>query len=203
MTRPDPDLLRALLAESAQRHQHLCPRQVLGVRLALCGLAKLDLSSPAGRFRNADKRLLTMVETDGCGADGVAVATNCAVGRRTLHVLDFGKMAATLVDTVTGRAVRVAPAANARHLAWEVAPQAESRWHAYLAAYQIMPDEQLLVARPVRLVQLIAAIISRPEARAICEECGEEIYNERERILDGRVLCRHCAGDVYYRSEQK
>jgi formylmethanofuran dehydrogenase subunit E len=199
MTRPDPDLLQTLLADSARRHQHLCPRQVLGVRLALHGLARLALSPPAGRFRNPDKRLLVFVETDGCGADGVAVATDCTVGRRTLRVLDYGKLAVTLVDTVTGRAVRVAPAANSRQLALQAAPQAAGRWHAYLEAYQVIPDEQLIVSRPVRLVESLAAILSRPEARTTCARCHEEIFNEREQVVQGQVLCRHCAGDNYYR----
>ncbi|MCZ7672117.1 MAG: formylmethanofuran dehydrogenase subunit E family protein [Chloroflexi bacterium] len=41
------------------------------------------------------------METDGCGADGVAVAADCHVGRRTLRVVDYGKMAATFVDVQT------------------------------------------------------------------------------------------------------
>ncbi len=49
-----------------------------------------------------DKRLLTFVETDGCAADGVSSATGCRVGGRTLRVIDFGKVAATFVDTLTG-----------------------------------------------------------------------------------------------------
>ncbi len=199
MTRPDPDLLQTLLEESARRHQHLCPRQVLGVRLALHGLALLGLRPPAGRFRNQEKRLLVFVETDGCGADGVAVATDCAVGRRTLRVVDYGKLAATLVDTVTGRAIRVAPAANARRRALQAVPQAPGRWHAYLKAYQIMPDEQLLVARPVQLADSLAKILSRPDTRTACALCGEEILNEREQVVNGQVLCRYCAGDIYYR----
>jgi formylmethanofuran dehydrogenase subunit E len=45
--------------------------------------------------------LLTILETDGCAADGVSAATGCWVGRRTLRVEDFGKVAATFVDTQT------------------------------------------------------------------------------------------------------
>jgi len=38
-----------------------------------------------------DKTLLLIVETDGCLVDGLAVATGCRVGRRTLRIEDYGK----------------------------------------------------------------------------------------------------------------
>lgn len=200
-TIPDRPLIARLLEESARRHQHLCPRQVLGVRLGLRGLRELDLVDVHGRprFNNDDKRLLTVVETDGCGADGIAVATDCAIGRRTLRVMDYGKVAATLVDTQGGRAVRVHPASDSRELALDFAPEAKSRWHAYLKAYRIIPDEDLIVVREVSLTQSVEEILSKPDARAICEACGEEIINEREVVRDTRTLCRHCAGEGYYR----
>jgi formylmethanofuran dehydrogenase subunit E len=138
------------------------------------------------------------VETDGCGADGLAVATGCYVGRRTLRVVDFGKMAATLVNTKTGEAVRVAPQPDARRLARTFAPEARSRWHAYLDAYQVIPDGMLMSLQQVSLTQSIAEILSKPSARVNCESCGEEILNEREIKEDGKILCRSCAGAAYY-----
>ena len=78
--------LEDLLRTSATSHQRLCPRQVLGVRMGLLGGRWLDLPVP-----REDKRLLTLVETDGCAADAIAVATGCRVGLRTLRVIDFTK----------------------------------------------------------------------------------------------------------------
>ncbi len=197
---PDPLLLEALLAESAERHRHLCPRQVLGIRMGLYGLRLLGFVAEnyAPKFHNKRKQLLTIMEMDGCGADGVSVATNCWVGRRTLRVEDYGKMAATFVRVATGEAVRVAPSTQARHLATIYEPDAPSRWHAYLEAYKKMPDEELLVARHVALKQPIESIISRAGVRAICEDCGEEIMNEREVAVNGRILCLACAGEGGY-----
>lgn len=197
---PDSQLLQALMRISAERHRHLCPRQVLGVRIGLRGLRELDLCNcdDSSRYENSKKRLLTIVETDGCGLDGIAVATDCAVGRRTLRVMDFGKVAATMVDTRSKRAVRVSPTSASRDLAHTYAPEAPSRWHAYLAAYQVIPDEALLNVAEVALTQTIEEIISRPGARAICIICGEEVINEREIIVNGHTLCRTCAGDTYY-----
>lgn len=197
---PEPQVLAEYMAESAARHRHLCPRQILGIRMGLYGLRKLGLIHPLYRPRyfNDRKRLLTIVETDGCGADGVAVATGCFVGRRTLRVMDFGKMAATLVNTTTGAAVRVVPQPRVRELAINLAPQARTKWHAYLDAYQIMADEQLMAVRKVTLNQSIGEIFSRRSARAFCDWCGEEIMNGREVELDEQIACRSCAGEVYF-----
>ncbi len=207
---PDKKLLDELLTESARHHRHLCPRQVLGLRMGLYGLRLLGLiHSPFQmRFLNEKKRLLTIVETDGCGADGVAVATDCYVGRRTLRVLDFGKMAATLVDTDAirekngrnqpMRGLRIAPSPAARELAAACAPAAQSRWHAYLEAYQVLPDSELLVVQEVTLTQTLAEVLSRPGIRVNCAQCGEEIINEREVRQNGQIICRACAGERYY-----
>lgn len=187
-----------LLQTSASLHHHLCPRQVLGVRIGLAGGRWLGLEVP-----QTGKRLLTIVETDGCGADGIAVATGCWVGRRTMRVLDFGKVAATMVDTDTERAVRITPSANSRQLARSYAPHAASRWEAYLLAYQRIPDDELLTVQEVRLELSLAEILSRDGYRVNCIRCGEEIINEREVMLNGEPWCRSCAGERYYRAIAK
>ena len=96
--------LDELLVESSARHRHLCPRQVLGVQMGRLAADLLGLDLPQD-----DKRLLTIVETDGCFTTGLSVATNCWVGRRTMRVEDYGKVAATFVDTQTEQAIRIAP----------------------------------------------------------------------------------------------
>lgn len=197
---PPPEVLDPLLEESAARHRHLCPRQILGVRLGLGGLRALGLLDAdwQPRFENRRKRLLTIVELAGCGADGIAVATDCSVGARTLWVEDYGKVAATLVDVVHQRAIRVAPRADVREVAQCYVPGARSRWHAYLDAYRVIPDEQLMMVQAVQLVRAAPDILSRPGVRVDCDRCGEEITNEREIVRDGETLCRACAGDSYY-----
>lgn len=186
--------LSDLLQVSASLHPHLCPRQVLGVRMALFAGEWLGLDLP-----QADKRLFTIVESDGCFTDGVAVGTNCRVGRRTMRVEDFGKVAATFIDTATNYAVRIVPRAGIRQRAWDYAPHAPDKWHAQLSAYQVMPTAELLIAQPVRLNLDLERIISREHYRVTCQACGEEITNEREVVREGMVLCRPCAGQAYYR----
>ncbi|MEZ4664431.1 MAG: FmdE family protein [Caldilineaceae bacterium] len=187
-----PDI-QALLAQSAARHKHLCPRQVLGVRIGLAGAAALGLAVP-----RTDKRMLVIVETDGCFADGVEAATGASMGRRTLRLADYGKIAAVFVDVKNERAVRVAPQLDVRPRAHQYAPHERRHYFAQLEGYQHMPDCELLSVQPVALSTPVAAIISRPVIRTNCAQCGEEVINEREVHQDGRTLCRHCAGDAYY-----
>lgn len=146
-----------------------------------------------------DKRLFTFVETDGCFVDGVTVATGCSVGHRTLRLMDLGKVAATFVDTKTGKAVRIWPGPRCRARAANYAPNAPNRWRAQLEAYQIMPTEELLSADEVELLLDLDALIARPGIRINCTRCGEEILNQREVVRDGMVLCRSCAGHGYVR----
>jgi formylmethanofuran dehydrogenase subunit E len=187
--------LDELLAESAALHRHLCPRQVLGVRMGLLAGELLGIDLPQG-----DKRLLTIVETDGCFTTGLSVATNCWVGRRTLRVEDYGKVAATFVDTQRGTCVRVVPHPAARQHAAAHAPEACNKWEAMLLGYQRMALADLFTWQPVTLVTPIEAIISRAGMRAHCAHCGEEILNEREVRVGEVTLCRPCAVGGYYRA---
>ncbi len=185
--------LSELLEASAALHKHLCSRQALGIRMGLFAGELLGLTLP-----QSDKRLLTIAETDGCATDGIAVATNCRVGRRTLRIEDYGKVAATFVDTHTGRALRIVPRAEARRRARAFAPEARSGWEAMLLGYQRMPAADLLAVQAVQLTTPVAHLLSRPSVRTACEVCGEEIMNEREVRRDGATLCRACAGEGYY-----
>jgi formylmethanofuran dehydrogenase subunit E len=160
--------------------------------MGLAGGQWLGLTIP-----QMDKRMLVVVETDGCVIDGLAVATGCRVGRRTMRVLDFGKVAATFVDTQTGRAVRVIPRATARQRAKDYAPEAQSHWEAYLLGYQRMPEAELLQLQPVALTLSLEKLLSKEGYRVQCEACGEEIINEREVVQNGQTLCRTCAGESY------
>lgn len=186
--------LQELLDTSAALHRHLCPRQALGVQMGRWAGELLDLDLP-----QEGKRLLTIVETDGCFADGIAVATNCWVGRRTLRIEDYGKAAATFVDTQSGRAVRVAPHPTLRTVAHTFAPEARNKWEAMLLGYQRMAPSAMFVAQVVELVTPVATIISRAGLRVNCDRCGEEVINGREMQQNGLTLCRGCGSAAYYR----
>jgi formylmethanofuran dehydrogenase subunit E len=182
-----------LLERSMRDHDHLCPRQILGVRIGLAGMKALGFDEPPTK-----KQLLVISETDGCFVDGVIAATGCTVGHRTLRVEDYGKVAVTFVDTKTGRAMRVVPRLDIREHACTFVPDESRRYFAQIQAYQVMPDEEMLTIQEVVLNTPIEQIVSRPGVRVNCHVCGEEIMNEREIICEGLTLCRTCAGDGYY-----
>jgi formylmethanofuran dehydrogenase subunit E len=185
--------LETILNQSASRHHHLCPRQVLGARVGLAAAAALHLTTP-----RTDKRLLVILETDGCFADGLEVATGCTVGHRTLKVVDYGKVAATFIDVKTEQAIRVAPQLDVREKAWRYAPDETRHYFAQLVGYQHMPDDELLTLQPVQLNSPISRIVSRPGVRVNCAVCGEEILNEREVWQGAAAFCQSCAGNSYY-----
>jgi len=109
--------LEELLKESAASHGHHCAGQVLGVRLAMAGCREVGIDEPKGC-----KKLVVLVEIDRCATDAIQAVTGCSLGKRTLKFLDYGKMAATFVNTETQLAVRVLAKDDARELARLYAP---------------------------------------------------------------------------------
>lgn len=190
--------LQPLLEESSRHHSHLCPRQILGIRLGLMGLRVLQLPANQG-----GKRLLAITETDGCFVDGLTAATGCTVGHRTLRVEDYGKTGATFVDTKTRRAVRIAPLGDIRERAYAYAPGEERHYFAQMQAYQVMPDEEMFSVQEVVLSVPLEAILSRPGMRVLCDVCGEEVMNEREVRQNGLTMCQPCARGGYYQPYQQ
>lgn len=185
--------LSELLEQSSSRHSHLCPRQVLGVRMGLAGLDILGVKAPITKF-NA----LVIVETDSCFADGIEVSTGATIGHRTLRVNDLGKIAATFVNVKTGHSVRISPALDVRQRALLYAPREKRHYFAQLEGYQIMPEQELFRFQEVTLQPSLDAILSRPGMLVKCSNCGEEIINEREIFVDNKILCRTCASQGYY-----
>src|SRR5579863_23274 len=126
------------LQQLATLHRVLCPRQVLGVRMALLAASTLGLPFP-----QTDKRAIILPEIDGCFADGLMVPSGCSIGHRTLRIVDLGKIAATVADTRTNRAIRIWPRPSIRLAACGYAPRAASRWHAQRLGYARMPVSEL------------------------------------------------------------
>ena len=181
-----------LLAEARVSHGHLCAGQVLGVRMAMLGCRELGIEEPAD-----DQRLVVFVEMDRCAADAIQTVTGCRLGRRSLKHIDYGKMAATFVDTASGEAVRVAALAGLRERAVSLRPEASGK-DAQMALYASLSDGDLFVVRRVRVSLPAEDLPGPPTSRVICERCGEEVSDRREVRVDGAVLCRWCAHDGYY-----
>jgi formylmethanofuran dehydrogenase subunit E len=191
---PDPMDLDALLEQSTAYHGHLCPGQVLGVRLAMRGCRELGIERP----REEKKRMVVYVEIDRCAADAIGVVTGCQLGKRTLKYLDYGKLAATFVDLKTGRAVRLAARAEARQQAGRYHREGMSPADTQVVAYQEMTDDELFAITPVNLTVPEMDLPGPPRRRVICDACGEEVNDGREVTRKHRALCQSCAGGAYY-----
>jgi len=184
------------LRDAEQAHGHLCAGQVLGVRLALLGLHKLGIDDPHGKDR---KRLVTFVEIDRCATDAVAVVTGCRLGKRALKFRDWGKMAATFVDVTSGKAIRVAAKESSKALARQMHPEAENKNQQQMLAYREMSDEDLFATQWVTVGLPAEEFPSYKSERVVCEACGEGIHFRREVRQAGKILCRACAGESYYK----
>jgi formylmethanofuran dehydrogenase subunit E len=186
--------LEEYLVLAEQNHGHMCPGQVLGVRMAMAGLKALGIDDPV-KHR---KRLLTYVEIDRCAADAVSLVTGCRLGKRSLKYLDYGKVAATFVDLETNRAVRVVARDDSRAKAKSMFPGLSDPSKQQLEAYKVMDDQELFILQPVRVRVQPEDLPGRPRSRVVCEQCGEGVNDGRERRVNDRLLCRSCAGESYY-----
>ncbi|OGL29990.1 MAG: hypothetical protein A3G97_09890 [Candidatus Rokubacteria bacterium RIFCSPLOWO2_12_FULL_69_21] len=180
-----------LVEEAVAFHGHLCPGQVLGVRMAVTGCREVGIPLP----RRAGKGLVVFVEIDRCATDAIQALTGVSLGKRTLKHLDYGKMAATFVNVAGGAAVRVSARDDARTLAPSYAPGEADARQAQIQAYQVMPEAALL---SIESVVVNPGWLDRRRVRVLCEECGEGINYQRELTAGGRILCRPCGGEGYY-----
>lgn len=194
------DEFEELLQESVRIHGHLCPGQVIGVRMAMLGLKEVGIEDPKGKDR---KGLIVFVEMDRCATDAIQSVTGCSLGKRTMKFMDYGKMAATFLNLETGRAVRIIVREEARERAKEILPHIKDKYKAQLEAYRIMPDHELFEVMPVIVRIRSEDMPGRPLRRVRCGLCGEYVQDMREVIKDGKTLCRACAEGGYYILEDR
>jgi formylmethanofuran dehydrogenase subunit E len=182
--------LDELLVKAEAAHGHLCAGQILGVRMALLGLERLEIADPRGADR---KRLVTFVEIDRCATDAIGLVTGCRLGKRALKFRDWGKMAATFVDLASGRGVRIVALEDSRELARELYPHVEPKSRQQMLAYRELADAQLFRERWVRVNVDAAELPGTKGERVICPRCGEGVNFGRFAEVEGERLCLSCA----------
>jgi len=183
------------LIRAEQSHGHMCAGQVLGVRMAMLGCRAVGVDDPLGADK---KKLLVFVEIDRCAADAINTVTGCRLGKRTLKYYDYGKLAATFLNTKTGEAVRVVARDSSRDVADAAFPEIRDKYTRQLNAYKLLPDDELFIIERVKINVALEDLPGRPVSRVRCEECGEGVNDRREVKRDGRTLCRACADGGYY-----
>jgi formylmethanofuran dehydrogenase subunit E len=151
--------------------------------------------------KGVDKRkLIIWVEIDRCMADAVGAATGARLGKRSLKFFDYGKVAATFLNTLTGEAVRIVALDESRQLADRRHPEIADRKERQFRAYTEASEEDLFRVERVRVEYGEMDAPGRVRARVTCAECGEGINDGREvGSSKGTLLCRPCASGGYYR----
>jgi formylmethanofuran dehydrogenase subunit E len=185
-------------------HGHKCPAMPMGLRAGLAAMRVLGV----GRAR--DKELYVASETGkghaaGCFLDGIMTATGCTYGKSNIEKRYFNKMAFTLIDQRTGRAVRVA-------LKPEFFEKALSSPFVQKRKNGVPPQDieaeitDPLVNRILSLEEKIFLDIGEvhqvevKKTRGIfsakpCAQCGELTFvNKLRAAEDSRLLCIPCSG---------
>jgi formylmethanofuran dehydrogenase subunit E len=184
-------------------HGHKCPAMPMGLRAGLAAMKTLGVE------RAKDKELVVESETGeghaaGCFLDGIMVATGSTYGKANIKKLYYSKMAFTLIDAGTGRAVRVSLKPEFFEKALN-SPFVQKRKEGVLP--QDIPPEitDPLVERILNLPEAeflnIGKILHRKIKKGSpnfevkrCSRCGEAVFTDKlKETAAGKFLCIPCA----------
>jgi formylmethanofuran dehydrogenase subunit E len=189
-----------LLEGSAKEHGHLCPGQVIGVRMAILGLDLIGLDNP--KQTQDIKKLIVYVEIDRCATDAISYVTGVKLGRRSLKFKDYGIMAATFINLETNKAFRVLSTEDSRAAAALYAPEIEDPHAQQLEAYKVMPLSELFEVTEVDVSIEDFDMPGPATYKTNCVKCGIVIRDNKGIHADGSVICYVCAGIAYYKEVQ-
>ena len=189
--------MERLVAMSAQAHGHLCPGQVIGVRMSMLGLGLLGYPCPL--TWPEIKNVVGFVEIERCLADAVGTATGLRLGRGSLKFVNLGLLAVTFLDIPTGRAVRVISRDDARDLVDDYAPGQEDAHHRQTEAYRLMSDAELFSVQEVKVNIPEQELPGVRPPKVECEQCGVLVRSGQVHRENGRNLCAVCADKAYFK----
>ena len=184
-----------LLEEATRIHGHVCAGQVIGVRMCMLALDYLKIDEPKGKDR---KKLYVFVEIDRCATDAIQTVTGCSLGKRSMKWVDHGVMAATFVNLDSNVAVRVTALEESRELSKKYCNEISDKYARQLEAYKIMPEDELFRVEAVTVDIPLENLPGRPLKRVRCEKCQDWVQDNRDVLVDDKVLCRSCAHGRYY-----
>jgi formylmethanofuran dehydrogenase subunit E len=190
------ELMEKLIALSAQAHGHLCPGQVIGVRMSMLGLGLLGYPCPLAWPEI--KNVVGFVEIERCLADAVGTATGLRLGRGSLKFVNLGLLAATFLDIPTWRAVRVISKDDARDLVDQYVPGENDAHARQTAAYRQMSDYELFEVQNVTVHLPPDELPGARPPKVVCDQCGVNIRSGQVKKINGRNLCAVCADQAYF-----
>ncbi len=185
-----------LLQGSAQAHGHLCPGQVIGVRMAMLGCRLIGLDDPA--HMPQIKKIIVYIEMDRCATDAISFVTGVKLGRRSLKFIDNGIMAATFLNLETKKAFRIVSTEVSRTLARQYGSDTMDENLQQLEAYKEMDDSELFTVEEVRVDVPACDMPGPTRFKTVCEKCSTVVRDKREVLRNNQILCRSCAFGTYY-----
>jgi formylmethanofuran dehydrogenase subunit E len=184
-------------------HGHKCPAMPLGLRTGAAAMNKLGVE------RAKDGQIVAFVDLGEdhcatCYADGLQVIMGTTFGKGNIKKTHKGKWALTLVDRASGKAVRVAPKAEAMQQNKQSAFFKEYREKGIPAS--TVPDEVIeplvtkVMGAPEEMLLSVSDVFDYklgPKKDSfnsfVCEDCGEMTVEEYGRIKRGKHVCIDCA----------
>ena len=67
-----------------------------------------------------------------------------------------------------------------------------------IEAYKRMPERVLFSVQKVKVRVNRLDLPGPTRKKAVCQACGQVVRDGKERLVEGRVLCRPCAGEAYF-----
>jgi formylmethanofuran dehydrogenase subunit E len=191
--------LDELLKECELLHGHMCAGQLLGARMAMLGCRLVGIEEPRGADR---RKIIVFVEIDRCMADAVSAVTGVRLGKRSLKYMDYGKVAATFLNTISSNAFRIVALESARALADTRYPEIQEKSRRQFEAYTHASDDELFKVERVKVDLRDVDLPGRPRSRVTCSACGEGVNDGREVTApNGETVCRSCLTGAYYRRD--
>jgi len=179
--------LEKCLAEAKEFHGDACGGIQMGTRMAISGMRAIGILDPKGEDR---KDLMVFVEIDRCPTDAIIAVTGCHPGKRTMKILDHGKMAATFINLKTNKAVRVS--SNNRQ-GNEIKTREMIENQPMTDDFAALSDDELFTVTEVNVFLKPEDMPGRPVRSIPCASCGERVLDMRDVEINGKYYCRTCA----------
>jgi formylmethanofuran dehydrogenase subunit E len=193
-----------ILLEAFRFHGHKCWASTAGVRAGLAALHALDV--PRTGSSGGLHCQIEIGDNHGaqCFADGVQYATGCTLGKGNIEKMGWGKLAITLIDKKSGRAVRVsykptyqkkiASSSFMRKRGQGISPTEipeEEAWEMVNIIWEASQEDVLSIDdvkdHPWNGLGEIMGL-------APCAECGELLSVAYLRVVGDQHVCTPCSG---------
>ncbi len=183
------DHRREALERAIEYHGHMCFGQVLGIHLAEKGMEALGTRDP--------KKIIVYVENDRCIADAIQILTGTRLGRRTMKLVNYGKMAATFIHTDTGAAYRVWVNPKSSVMIGDFSKDREERHRQYGSVLEA-PTDDVVSVRRVKMDIPPDEMPGKPRRTVWCAGCGEKVMDGKDVPGPDGPRCLACANGAYY-----